>query len=334
MAKHKFLPIRTIARVVTVTAVCAWYFAPLVIIGNRKRNTVKIANAANRTFHVLGSTFLKFGQLIASSPGLVGVEVADIFRSCLDTGPRLKEKSLLYAIERAAGCPIGEAYKDIDMTPIGSASIAVVHSATTVAGDRVAIKVRRPGIKRRVADDILILKGLMRIAMLFGKSSDVVELLDLIDDFERNIRDELDLRLEREAMERIGGQLATHGFRQIAVPKTFPILSDDTVLVMEMFDGVAIDNLPAIKALGVGARPLVDDIIRAWLVTSIVDGEFHGDCHAGNVLILRDGRLGLIDWGIVGKLDESTKTFLIRLLEGSVGEESAWREVADFFYTQ
>ena len=197
-----YFSVRLIARVITVISVCVWYFAPLLIIGKRKRNNVKIAIAVNRTFHVLGSTFLKFGQLIASSPGLVGVEVADIFRSCLDTGPRINEKSLICAIERAAGCSIKDAYKDIDMTPIGSASIAVVHCATTLANDKVAIKVRRPGIKQRVADDLRILKGLMRIAMLFGKSADVVELLDLVDDFERNIRDELDLRLERGSMER------------------------------------------------------------------------------------------------------------------------------------
>ena len=74
MIKHKsFFSIRIITRVVTVASVCAWYFVPLFIMGKRKRNIVKIANAANRTFHVLGSTFLKFGQLIASSPGLVGV---------------------------------------------------------------------------------------------------------------------------------------------------------------------------------------------------------------------------------------------------------------------
>ena len=308
--KYKSLfPARIIARIVTVTAVCAWQFVPLLIIGKRKRNSVKIANAANRTFHILGSTFLKFGQLIASSPGLVGVDVADVFRSCLDTGPSINEKLLIHSIERAAGCSIEAAYKDIDMTPIGSASIAVVYCATTIAGDSVAIKVRRPGIKQHAEDDILILKGLIRIFMLFGKSADAVEFLDLIDDFERNIRDELDLRLEREAMDRATCQLTTHRFSQIAVPKTFPMLSDDTVLVMEMFDGVAIDNLPGIMTLGVDAGPLVDDIIRTWLVTSIMDGEFHGDCHAGNVLILRDGRLGLIDWGIVGKLDETTKTF-------------------------
>lgn len=335
MIKHKsFFSIRIITRVVTVASVCAWYFVPLFIMGKRKRNIVKIANAANRTFHVLGSTFLKFGQLIASSPGLVGVEVADIFRSCLDTGPSMNEKLLIRAIERAAGCPIDDAYKVIEMEPIGSASIAVVHCATTLTNDRVAIKVRRPGVAQRVEDDIRILKGAMRIAMIFGKSADAVQLMDLIEDFERNIQDELDLSMERGAIERVGGQLAAHGFSKIAVPKTFPMLSDDTVLVMEMFDGVAIDNLPGIIALGIDARPLVDDIIRTWLVTSIVDGEFHGDCHAGNVLILRDGRLGLIDWGIVGKSDETSKNFMIRLLEGSVGEESAWREVADFFYIQ
>jgi aarF domain-containing kinase len=101
-------------------------------------------------------------------------------------------------------------------------------------------------------------------------------------------------------------------------------------LAMEFFEGVAIDDEASIARLGVDAGRLVDDVIRAWLVTSLADGEFHGDCHAGNVLVLRDGRLGLIDWGIVGVLDARARHFVLRLLEASLGEESAWADIAVF----
>ncbi len=326
-------PIKIFVRIIVIAGICIKRFVPLLFM-KKNRDKVKFARTASQVCHDLGSTFLKFGQVIASSPGLVGIEIANAFRSCLDTGPWIDKKYLISSIETAAGCPVEEAYRHINMEPIGTASIAVVHCATTLSGDRVVIKVRRPGIVERVTVDIQILRGLLRMAVYIGKSSDAAEILELVDDFERNIHDELDLKHEQDAINRMNHYLTKHGFKEITVPKTYPRLSDDRVLVMEMFDGVSIDNLKGIKAMDIDPKPLVDSIIRLWLVTSIAEGEFHGDCHAGNILVLRDGRIGLIDLGIMGKLDEKTRLFLVRLLEGSVGVDTAWCDVADFFYTQ
>jgi predicted unusual protein kinase regulating ubiquinone biosynthesis (AarF/ABC1/UbiB family) len=335
MKKNGFFTLlRIIFRAMVIAGVCGWRFVPLLFVKKQNRSKVKIASVASRVCHDLGSTFLKFGQVIASSPGLVGVETANIFRSCLDTGPSISKRALISAIGKAAGCPISKIYKDISLEPIATASIAAVHSATTLSGNRVAIKVRRPGIKNRVNDDIKILRWLLQMAARFGKQSDAAEILELVDDFERNIQDELDLRIEQVAIDRMNQQLIIHGFSEITVPKTYPELSDDRVLVMEMLDGVPIDDIKAIKELEIDPTPMVDSIIRMWLITSVADGEFHGDCHAGNILVLRDKRIGLLDLGIIGKIDEKTQLFLVRLLEGSVGVDNAWHDVADFLYKQ
>jgi predicted unusual protein kinase regulating ubiquinone biosynthesis (AarF/ABC1/UbiB family) len=326
-ARHRPARIlRGASRAVTVAAVVARFLLPTVV----RRNRVKVAVAACRACHALGSTYLKFGQLVASSPGVVGDDIANEFRSCLDTGPPIHSRALRAALERAAGRPLDDAYRSVDPEPIGTASIAVVHAAETSSGDRVALKVQRPGVADRIATDIGLLRMLALTAMRLSKSSDAAEAVDLIDDLDRNLQEELDFTRERHAMETIGARIAAHGFEVVTVPAVYADLSDDQVLAMELLDGVAIDDMEPLAGRP-EAGELVDVAIRVWLVTSLVDGEFHGDCHAGNVLVLRDGRLGLIDWGIVGRLDEPSRRFFVRLLEGSLGDETAWDDVGAHF---
>jgi predicted unusual protein kinase regulating ubiquinone biosynthesis (AarF/ABC1/UbiB family) len=315
-----------VARAMQVAAVGTWYLVPTL----PRRNPVKVARAASRACHSLGSTYLKFGQLVASSPGLVGDDVALEFRSCLDTGPPIKERALRASLAHAAGRTVEETYRSVDLVPLGTASIAVVHAAETVAGRQVALKVQRPGVADRVATDISILRGLALTAMRVSKSSDAAEAVDLIDDLDRNLQEELDFTMERESMRRIGARIAAHGFERVTVPAVHAELSDRHVLAMDLLDGVAIDDMEALAGRPL-AGELVDEAIRVWLTTSLVDGEFHGDCHAGNVLVLHDDRLGLIDWGIVGRLDDAARLFFIRLLEGALGDDVAWGDVASHF---
>lgn len=269
--------------------------------------------------------------MIASSPGLVGDDVADAFRSCLDDGPPIARRQVIAAIERAAGSSLATAYRHLDEAPIGTASIAVVHRALTTGGDDVAIKIRRPGIVGLVSSDVRLLRGAAGLGVRFGKSADAAQFLDLVDDFATNVAGELDFSREAGALSRFDRRLSAHGFDRLAVPRVHAGLSDDAVLVMDYFDGVVIDDLDGIAAIGVDAGPLVDEAIHAWLATSVIDGEFHGDCHAGNVLVLRDGRLGLIDWGIVGEVDADGRRCLARILQASHGDDAAWTEVAEFF---
>jgi predicted unusual protein kinase regulating ubiquinone biosynthesis (AarF/ABC1/UbiB family)/catechol 2,3-dioxygenase-like lactoylglutathione lyase family enzyme len=325
------LAVQTSARLLTVAVMGVRYIVPVALGPRPRRTRACTAAAACRVSQALGSTYLKFGQIIASSPGIVGEEVADAFRGCLDTGPPIRSSELFSAIERAAGRPVAEAYAHIDPVPLGTASIAVVHRGVTVDGSHVAIKVRRPGIEARVATDVRILRRLALLAIRFGKSADAAQLLDLIDDFDRNIRAELDFSRELAAMDRIGKRIAEHRLAAIVVPSTYPALSDTDVLVMELLDGTPIDDVDTIEEMQVDAGPLVDEAIRTWLVTSLIDGDFHGDCHAGNVLVLRDGRLGLIDWGIVGVLDGDGRKCMTRLLEGGLGYEAGWTDVAEYF---
>jgi hypothetical protein len=117
----------------------------------------------------------------------------------------------------------------------------------------------------------------------------------------------------------------------VVVPEPYLDLTARRVLTMELLDGVAVDDPTAIESYAVDPAPLVEQAVKAWFLTGVVHGTFHGDVHAGNLMLLRDGRIALIDWGIVARLDRGTHRFFRQLIAGSLGDETAWDDVAGFF---
>jgi len=281
-----------------------------------------------RTFEALGATYVKFGQLVASSPGVFGDSVADEFRSCLDTGPAVPFPAVRDAVEAAVGRPLAEAFRRFDETPIGRASIAVVHRAELSDGRAVAVKVLRPGVESVVATDLRLMRPFFDFLSLRVGVSEAGQFVRLLDGFRAQVAEELDLRNEARAMVWFRGLLHELGLDVIVVPAPFAELSGARVLTMEYLDGVPIDDLAAIAALGLDPRPLMEAVVRAWILIAVREGSFHGDVHAGNLLLLRDGRLGVLDWGIVGRLDADAHRFLRRMLAAALGDRAAWADVA------
>ncbi|MGH8981403.1 MAG: ABC1 kinase family protein, partial [Acidimicrobiales bacterium] len=276
----------------------------------------------------LGGTFMKFGQLVASSPGLVGDEVADEFRACLDTGPPADLAAVRARIEADLGVAVEEAFAELDPDPIGRASIAVVYRGVLHDGRRVAVKVLRPGIDLSVAADLRLMVPLAHLVARETGEQIAGSVLQLLDGLDQQLRGELDLRNEARALAHFRRLLAGAGLARLCVPEPYPDLSGEHVLTMELLEGgVAIDDLAAAAALGYAPGPLVEEVVRAFFTTTVRWGAFHGDLHAGNMLLLEDGRLGIIDWGIVGRLDEDTHRFVVRLLDAVLGDESAWPDI-------
>jgi len=281
-----------------------------------------------RTFEDLGGTFMKFGQLVASSPGVFGNDLADEFRSCLDTGSVVAFDDVRRTVEDDLGMALEDAFAEFRPEPIGRASIAVVHRATLHDGRPVAVKVLRPGIDRLVATDLDLLQPLLELVARQTGDQTAGSLLQMFDGFREQIGEELDLRNEARAMVHFRGLLAEIDLPSVVVPEVHTALCGPNVLTMELFDGVPIDDLARAADYGVDPAPLVEDVVRAFFVMTVRWGAFHGDVHAGNLFLLRDGRVGVLDWGIVGRLDPDTHRFVIRLLEAALGDESAWDDVA------
>jgi predicted unusual protein kinase regulating ubiquinone biosynthesis (AarF/ABC1/UbiB family)/MFS family permease len=297
----------------------------------RPISPIEIARGLRPVFETLGGGYVKFGQLVASSPSIFGDDVADEFRTTLDAGPAAPIAEVRALIERELGRPFDEVFSSIDEVPLGRASIAVVHRAVTADGRPVAVKVIRPGIEDILATDLALMEPLfIRVA---GPSAARLlgPLLQMLQGFRRQVSEELDLRNEAQAMVHYRRLLAAVDLPDVVVPKPELELSSRRVLTMELLDGVAVDDLASIETFGVDPAPLVEQAVKAWFLTGVVYGTFHGDVHAGNLMLLRDGRIALIDWGIVARLDPATHGFFRQLIAGSLGDEAAWDEIAAFF---
>jgi len=292
------------------------------------------ATAVRKTFDDLGGTFTKFGQLIASSPGLFGEDVANEFRGCLDAGPPIPYKVLRRAIEKDLGRPIEEMFSAIERKPIAAASLAVVHKATLLDGTDVAVKVLRPGIKRSLATDLATLRPLADFVGRQVAIGVAGTLPALVRGLAVQVSEEVDLANEAAAIRWFRALIEGIGAEMIRVPEPVDALCGNRTLTMELVEGVPVDDEEAIAAMGVDPRPALRECLRAWFAGLLTLGAFHGDIHAGNLLVCPDGKMAVLDWGIVGRVDEETALFLRRLLEAALGDESAWGDVAKYIEQQ
>jgi ubiquinone biosynthesis protein len=317
-------------RALQIARVATKHFGPLLRTGVREKGLPDnaVAEPLRKTIEELGATFMKFGQLIGSAPGVFGEEMAAEFRSCLDTGAPVTLDRVYYEIECDLGVAVDDVFAEFEPEPIGRASIAVVHRARLHDGRVVAVKILRPAIERMVAVDLDLMQPLLDLVARQTGDQLAGSLVQMFDGFREQMGEELDLRNECRAMLHYRELLKLVDLPLVAVPEPFPEFSGSRVLTMEFFDGVPIDDVVSIEELGHNPRPVMEQVVRGFLMTAIRWGTFHGDVHAGNMLLLRDGRIGVIDWGIVGRLDPESHKFLRRLIQGALGDETAWADIA------
>ena len=286
-----------------------------------------LAHPFRLAFDELGATFTKFGQLIGSAGSLFGDYVAAEFRSCLDQGPPVPFPNVRRTVEADLGRPMHDVFATFEERPLAAASIAVVHKATLHDGRAVAVKLLRPHIEEIIAADLAVMWPLADFAGRQIAVGIAGALPGLVDGLGVQLREELDLRNEVRALQWFRAVLRTMDLPRMRVPEPISDLCGRRVIVMELLDGVPIDDLAGIEALGIDPRPLVTEALKGFFATTLCLGRFHGDIHAGNLLITRDGCLGVVDWGIVGRLDPGTHQFIRRAIEGILGDEDAWRDV-------
>jgi predicted unusual protein kinase regulating ubiquinone biosynthesis (AarF/ABC1/UbiB family) len=154
------------------------------------------------------------------------------------------------------------------------------------------------------------------------------QLVQMFGGFRLQLGEELDLRNEARAIRHMQKLLGAVELPLVTVPEVYPEFSGAKVLTMEFLDGVPVDDLAKIETYGFDPAPVVSQTVKGFLLTTIRWGFFHGDVHAGNLLLLRDGRIGVIDWGIVGRLDADTHQFFRRVVEAALGDETAWADIA------
>jgi predicted unusual protein kinase regulating ubiquinone biosynthesis (AarF/ABC1/UbiB family) len=294
---------------------------------HRPVETTALARALRLVFDDLGGTFAKLGQLVGSASGLFGETFSAEFRSTLDDVTPIPFPDVRLAVEDAYGLPLHRLFREFDEAPIAAASLAAVHRAVLLDGRTVAVKVLRPGIEEKMAIDLAVMRPLFDFLGHQMAVGILGEFPSLIQGLEEQLSEELDLRNEARSMRWFEGLRRTLDFDRLVVPLPIDGYIAKRALAMTFVGGVKIDDLGAIDRIGVDPAPLVQECVRAWFATALCNGAFHGDVHAGNLLVTDDGRLAVLDWGIVGRLDADTHLFFRRMVEGAMGDESAWIDV-------
>jgi predicted unusual protein kinase regulating ubiquinone biosynthesis (AarF/ABC1/UbiB family) len=259
-----------------------------------------------RAFEELGPTYIKLGQLVASSQGLFPERYCTEFRKCLD-----RVRPFAYAdVQRILAAELardpGEIFASIDEEPLASASIAQVHAARLRDGQDVVIKVQRPRIEQLVEADLRVLHFLAR-GMSLVPLGDLANPRGVVEDFEANIHEELDFRREADNMAEFNRIMVEHGQTQVAAPKAIKELTTPRVLVMERFFGFRVDDVARLRESKFDGEEKLLVGMRAWFQCMIRHGFFHGDVHAGNLMALTDGRIGFLDFGIVGRFSRERR---------------------------
>jgi len=274
----------------------------------------KIVKEIPQAFADLGPTYVKFGQIIASSPGAFGEPLSREFRTLLDSVPPADPAEVHKLFKQELGDEPQNLFKSFDETPFASASIAQVHFATLHTGEDVVVKIQRPGIRRRVAADLQILRRFAQLVE-FAKMGRRLSAQDVVADFSDNLAEELDFRIEAQSMEAWVSHLhASPLGKNIKVPDVHWDFTSQRVLTMERVHGVRIDDVAAIRKQGFDGTELVKALLFSTFEGGLRHGLFHGDLHAGNLLVDDQGRIVFLDFGIMGRIDPRTRWLLRELI--------------------
>lgn len=270
----------------------------------------RLARSLRLTLEDGGVTFVKLGQVLSTRRDLLPPEFITELSRLQDDAPKVPWPDISKILEESLSGPVTEKFADFDQEPIAAASIAQVHTATLPSGDQVVVKVRRPDVTDVVGSDLDIVQRLaiqLQRSTRWGRS---VGAVDLAHGFAAALREELDLRIEAQNMTVVA--TAARG-GDVQVPAPYQPYCGERVLVMQYLDGrpllTAAEGLPA-ESRAALARDLLDSLLRQVML----DGIFHADPHPGNILLLNDGHLGLLDWGSVGRIDAGLRGALQRLL--------------------
>ncbi|HSJ28185.1 MAG TPA: AarF/UbiB family protein [Acidimicrobiia bacterium] len=268
----------------------------------------ELARRARMALEEAGGMFIKLGQLLATRPDLVPpraqLELGKLHSSAAPLGREIIEG----LIARELGVPWSEVFSEVEWEPLGSASIAQAHAARLLDGSPVVVKVRRPGLTEVVARDLAITRWLARTAVRRTSWGASLDAEALAAEFGETLEDELDLRIEARSLREVAEAAASQPL--VHVPRVHAEFSTEGLLVMERLDGT-----PLSKLVDLPPDRTLADVLTKSQVGAMMNGErFHGDPHPGNLLLLDDGRLGLIDLGISGRLDAFERAAVFQML--------------------
>ncbi|HWR57691.1 MAG TPA: AarF/ABC1/UbiB kinase family protein [Thermodesulfovibrionales bacterium] len=251
-------------------------------------------------FEELGPSFIKLAQILSSRPDLITAQFANEFRKLQDEVPPFPVSEARQIIEEELKQPLDKVFREFDDRPVAAASIAQVHHAKLIDGSDVIVKVQRPGIKEQIETDIDILVVAARLLERHVPESRFFNPVGIVEEFSRTVMREMDFVGEAKNCSRF--KMNFENTPDVYIPAVYSQFVTEKVLVMERVQGVRIDDIAGIVAMGVDRKALVGVSVSAYFKMVLEDGYFHADPHPGNLLVMPDGKLAFVDFGIVGRV--------------------------------
>ena len=270
-----------------------------------RKNARKVLN----TFISLGPVYIKLGQWLSSRADILPQPYLQELAKLQDSVPAAPFEQVKTIIEKDLG-PIDEKFDEIDPNCISGASLGQVYRGS-ISGQQIAIKVKRPGIEKVVAQDLKVLKKILPLALRFVDPNLRYSAKAMLSQFIETIHEEMDYTIESENLKKIKKDM--EGSNKVVVPSVFDDFSSKNVLTMEYLPGIKITNVQALDEKGIDREQLVIDVHKVFFTMLLKHSIFHADPHPGNISVTDDGKLILYDYGMVGRINNETRFRLIRL---------------------
>lgn len=277
------------------------------------------AERLRMAFEELGPTFVKLGQLLATRPDLIPEDFVEEFKRLHDQVTALPFEQMVSTLEQQYGRDLDSVFLEIDQNPIGAASIAQVYRAVLRDGSKVVVKVQRPGIVEVVKNDVGVLYFLAEQLATFVPEAAVFNPVGIVDEFFKTLELETNFNVEANNIKRF-----QQNFRDdptVKIPHVYLEHSGPKVLVLEALEGVALSQPSALLQEGLDRDEVMRAGIRCYFKQVFVDGLFHGDLHAGNLFVMPNSSVGLIDFGIVGRLNSRVRDAIANMFVALYSED-------------
>ncbi|MCU1497798.1 MAG: hypothetical protein JWM47_1751 [Acidimicrobiales bacterium] len=297
-----------------------------------RRHGRSLARAASEGlvdgFEQLGPTFVKLGQLVASSPSLFPAPLADACLRTLDEVPPFGPEIVRRMVTEELGRPPGEIFTSFDDRPLSAASIAQVHAVVLPDGREAVIKLQRPDISHRMNTDLRIQYFLARKVLMRFDAARRANVTGMVEDLHFVTNQELNAALEAHRQTRFREQIGAFGDNdRITAPEVYWDYCAPHLICMERMSGVPMDDFAALAEQGIDGELMLRRGIKVWIEAALVHGPFHGDVHAGNLWALDDGRATYLDFGIMGELPEPWRRAMADILFTSMIDQDYSRVV-------
>src|SRR5438270_1898489 len=260
----------------------------------------------------LGPCFIKLGQLLSTRPDLLPADYIHALSRLQDTIQPVPAERIMQIVQAELHAPVSELFQCFDAQPLATASMAQVHRAVLRDGSEVAVKVQRPGVRQRIEIDLEVLREIAQFAARHTSVGARYGLVQMVHELELSLNQELAFRLEAENTRRIGRQIA--GFSKLCTPTVHTEYTSPRVLTLSFLKGRHLADVSRDELKALNPRAIAADLLSAYMKQVAIDGVFHCDPHPGNILLTDDGRLALMDFGMVGRFDAGQKDKIILFL--------------------